>query len=256
MDAIITAGGVPEPGDPLYPFTNGKPKALLDLCGKPMIQWVLDAMDAAETIDRLMIVGIPPTETLRSPKLFNTIPDQGSMIDNIRAGVMGLLGDHPDARHIAVASSDIPAILPEQINWIVRTVQQTDEDIYYNVVTREVMEQRYPGSNRSFIHLKDMEVCGGDLNVIRASLTTSSDALWDQIIASRKNALKQAALIGFDTLLLLLLRQIDLEHGVKKVTKRLNLTGRALVCPYAEVAMDVDKPHQLEMMRADLSKRA
>ncbi len=36
---------------------------------------------------------------------------------------------------------------------------------------------------------------------------------------------------------------------------RLNITGRAIVCPYAEVGMDVDKPHQLEIMRADLKKR-
>jgi hypothetical protein len=29
----------------------------------------------------------------------------------------------------------------------------------------------------------------------------------------------------------------------------------AVICPYAEVGMDVDKPVQLEMMRADLAKR-
>ena len=117
------------------------------------------------------------------------------------------------------------------------------------------MEKRFPGSNRSYIHLKDMDVCGGDLNVVRASLVNGSDELWEKIIASRKNALKQAALLGYDNLLLLLLRQINLENAVRRVARRLNLTGRALVCPYAEIAMDVDKPHQLEIMRADLSKR-
>jgi hypothetical protein len=33
------------------------------------------------------------------------------------------------------------------------------------------------------------------------------------------------------------------------------MTGTAIVCPYAEVGMDVDKPHQLEMIRADLAER-
>jgi hypothetical protein len=33
------------------------------------------------------------------------------------------------------------------------------------------------------------------------------------------------------------------------------LKGKVLVCPYAEVGMDVDKPHQLEIMRLDLAKR-
>jgi len=36
----------------------------------------------------------------------------------------------------------------------------------------------------------------------------------------------------------------------------LSIKGRAIVCPYAEVGMDVDKPHQLAIMRADLAKRA
>lgn len=66
--------------------------------------------------------------------------------------------------------------------------------------------------------------------------------------------MKQAALIGYDTLLLLLLRQVTLENAVKRVTHRVGLTGRAIQCPYAEVGMDVDKPHQLEMMRSDLAK--
>jgi hypothetical protein len=118
------------------------------------------------------------------------------------------------------------------------------------------MEARFPGSNRSYVRLKDVEVCGGDLNVARTSMVNENNELWDRIIASRKNAFKQAALLGYDTLLLLLLRAISLEGAVKKVTRRLKLSGRALVSPYAELAMDVDKPHQLELLRADLAKRA
>ena len=58
MDAIITAGGIPKPEDPLYPFTQGISKALLEIAGKPMIQWVLDALNEAATIDNIVIVGL------------------------------------------------------------------------------------------------------------------------------------------------------------------------------------------------------
>jgi GTP:adenosylcobinamide-phosphate guanylyltransferase len=256
MDAVIIAGGLPEPGEPLYPFTQGKSKSLLDICGKPMIQWVLDALDQARKIDRIVIVGMGQVEGLQSDKVFCCNPDQGSMLQNIRSGVMQVMADHPDAQHVAVVSADIPAILPEQVDWVVETALQTDDDLYYNVVRREVMEKRFPGSNRSYARLKDMEVCGGDLNVIRTRTVTGNDELWERIIAARKNVVKQAALIGYDTLILLLLRQITLERAVKKVTRRIHLSGRALVCPYAEVAMDVDKPHQLELIRRDLCQRA
>jgi hypothetical protein len=46
-----------------------------------------------------------------------------------------------------------------------------------------------------------------------------------------------------------------IDEAANKLTARLKMTGRAVICPYAEVAMDVDKPNQLEMMRADLMER-
>jgi hypothetical protein len=39
------------------------------------------------------------------------------------------------------------------------------------------------------------------------------------------------------------------------ISKRLNLSGKAIVCPFAEIGMDVDKPHQLEIMRHYLNRR-
>jgi len=102
--------------------------------------------------------------------------------------------------------------------------------------------------------LKDVEVCGGDMNLVRTSLATSREEIWDRLIEARKNVFKQAALIGLDTLILLLLHRITLDDAVKTASQRLKISGRALVCPYAEVGMDVDKPHQLEIMREYLAK--
>ena len=49
MDAIILAGGIPLPEDPLYSYSKGDAKALIDVAGKPMIQWVLDASEPRKT---------------------------------------------------------------------------------------------------------------------------------------------------------------------------------------------------------------
>ena len=62
--------------------------------------------------------------------------------------------------------------------------------------------------------------------------------------------------IGILTLLLLLTGRLSLNAAVERVTKRLNITGRAIIWDYAEPAMDVDKPHQLEILRADLEALA
>ncbi len=253
MNAIVIAGGIPQPGEPLYEYTRGKAKALLDVGGKPMVQWVLDALDGAEAVQRVVMIGLEPESGIKSSKLVAYLTNQGSMVENIRAGIYKILELDPQASHVLVVSSDIPGITPEMVDWVVNTAMQTDEDAYYSVIPREVMERRFPTSKRSYTRLKDIEVCGGDMNLVRASLATSREEIWDRLIEARKNVFKQAALIGLDTLILLMLRRITLDDAVRRATRRLKISGRALVCPYAEVGMDVDKPHQLEIMRAYLS---
>jgi GTP:adenosylcobinamide-phosphate guanylyltransferase len=255
MDAIVTAGGVPLPEEPLYDATRGTPKALVDVAGKPMIQWVLDALTESKTVDNVIIVGLTEKSGLKCGKTMFFVSNQGKMVENLKAGARKVLEINKNADYALIVSSDIPAINGEMVDWVVNTTMQTKLDIYYNVIRREVMEKRFPGSKRTWTKLKDMEICGGDMNVGSLKLLTEDDTeIWEKITNSRKNVLKQAALIGFDTALLLLTGQLSLQKAETNIMNRLNIRGKAIVCPYAEVGMDVDKPHQLEIMRADLKK--
>jgi NDP-sugar pyrophosphorylase family protein len=255
MDAIVIAGGIPEPGDPLYEYTQGQPKALLDIAGKPMVQWILDALGGAETIARVVLVGLSEENELACNKEITYVPNQEGMLQNVRAGIEKGLEINPEARHVLGVSSDIPAINSEMVDWMVRKNQETDLDLYYTVIKRKVMEERFPNSNRSYTRLKDAEVCGGDMNMIRASTVRTNDELWDRIVAARKSVFKQAALLGYGNLFLLLSGQLTIDGAVKRVTKRMDITGQAVFSPYAEIGMDVDKPHQLEILRADLMSK-
>jgi GTP:adenosylcobinamide-phosphate guanylyltransferase len=257
MDAVVIAGGTPQPGEYLYEETKGIPKAMLDIAGKPMIQWVLNALSDAQTIANVVVIGLPPECCdVRCNKPLSFIPNQADMIENLRTGAKKVLEINPQTQHILTVSSDIPGITGEMIDWEVHTAMETDHDAYYHVIKREVMEARYPGSRRSYVHLKDMQVCGGDMNILRAQTATANEALWKKIVDARKSALKQASLLGYDTLLLLFFRLLTLDKAAAMASKRLSIRGRAIVCPYAEVGMDVDKPHQLEIMRADLAQGA
>ena len=256
MDVIVTAGGEIRPEDLLYPYTQGRHKALLDMAGKPMAQWVLDALGASTRVGRVVVVGLPEGCGLTCMKSLTFVPDQGNMLSNMEAGAKELLKANPQHRQVLVAASDAPAVRTDMIDWLIDTIVKTDKDIYYNVIPQEVMEKRFPGSRRTFTHLKDLVLTGGDVNAINTRVFSSESPLWGRIIAARKNPIEQARLIGLDTVFLLLIRQITLERALKNITHRLGVTGQAIVCPYAEMGMDVDKPHQLELMRSDLSRQA
>lgn len=255
MDAVVTAGGIPQPNELLYPYTQGKPKALLDICGKPMVQWVLDALSGAKSVENVVLIGLTEESGVTCTKPLLFIPNTLSMIENIIFGIKKVLEIHPSATHILLVSSDIPAITPEMVDWEVDTTLKTDVDLCYNLIKREVIEARYPGSKRTFTRLKGMQVCSGDMNVIHTSVISANPEIWEKLVATRKNPIKQAAIIGFDVFILALLGLITVDQAVKKATARLHMTGAAIMCPFAEVGMDVDKPVQLEIMRADLGKQ-
>ena len=98
MDAIITAGGIPLPEEPLYAATQGHPKAMVDIAGKPMIQWVLDALSEAKTVDHVIIVGLTEKSGLTCGKEITYIPNQGKMVENLQAGARKALEITPKAR--------------------------------------------------------------------------------------------------------------------------------------------------------------
>ena len=255
MDALVTAGGTPEPGEPLYEYTQGKPKALLEIAGKPMIQWVLDALSASLKVERVVVVGIDESSGVTCTKPLAFVPNQEGMFENLQAGAFKLGELKPGTRVVLSLSSDIPAITGEMVDWAVQKVQETDDELYYLVHSREVMETRFHESRRSFYRLGNVDVCGADMHAFDVSLATTHQDLWRSLFAARKNAFHQAALIGFDTLILFVLRLMTVDQTAQRVGRHLKIRTRAIFCPYAEAGMDADKPFQVDILRRDLEKR-
>ena len=256
MDAIITAGGIPGPEEPLYEYTQGKSKALLEIGGKPMVQWVLDALCGSEKIEQIVMVGLDPDIGLVCSKPIAYLPNQGGMLDNVRTSINKVVELNPEVELILLVSSDIPAMTTEMVDWAIDTALETEHDMYYNVITQEDMEARFPASKRSFIKFKDAVVCGGDMNIVRASAASGNDELWTKLIAARKNVFKQAALFGYWTLILMLTRRLSIHDAAPRISKQIGIRGRAVFCPYPELGMDVDKPYQFEILRKDLEGKA
>jgi GTP:adenosylcobinamide-phosphate guanylyltransferase len=255
MDAIVTAGGIPQPEDPLYSFSNGDAKALIDIAGKPMVQWVLDALGAAKNVDNVIVIGLSSRSGVTCKKPLHFISNQGRMLANIVAGVHKSLELNKKNKYVLVSSSDIPALKPEMVDWLVETCMQTKDDLYYGVCTREVMENRFPDSKRTYTKLKDIQLCGADIHVSHVRMATEHLDTWESLIGTRKSPLKQASIIGLDTFFQVATRSITLEDLVAKVSGRIGIQGRAILWPHAEPCMDVDKPYQLELLRADLERQ-
>ncbi len=253
MDAIVLAGGLLSPDDPLFPEAPHGLKALLDVEGKPMVQWVLDALCASGCIERVVVVGLPANAEISCTQPWRSVDEKSDVIRSVKAAADTLADEGTDAEYVVVVSADAPAIRGEMVAWLAGRVAKSDHDFLMCVVERSTMERRFPDARRTYLRFRDRDVCGGDMAACRLSAARGAGKLAAELSRSRKHPLRQAMMIGFGTLLLLLTRRLTLDSAVRRVGSRLGIDACALVCPYAEVAMDVDKPSQLAAVRSALA---
>jgi len=221
MDAILLAGGGANPDDPLYSISAGKPKSLVPIAGKPLAQWVIDALAASNSVDRLFIIGLDADSGLSLPAGTRFVGDSGSLLGNVRSGAMAAIEGGDPSRPVMVVSSDIPALEPAMVDWLAAAAMETDDDFYYCAIDRSVMDERFPGSGRSFIRFSDREICGGDLAVMRPSAFLDGADIWRRLTEGRKSAFAMASAIGLDVLALLFFHRLSLAEAARKASSPL-----------------------------------
>jgi CTP:molybdopterin cytidylyltransferase MocA len=253
--AILFAGQAdPAEGPTALTVATGQPrKALLTLRGRPMLSYVAEALSASGCVGRLVVVGLSGEDAPASISALpiTYLPDRGAMIANALSALDIL--DTED--HVLFASSDIPLLSAEAVCDFVARSQATGADLCYPAVRREVMEARFPGSGRSFRHLVEGDMAGGDLFFARPAVLRKNAALVQRLSASRKAALGLARLLGPGILLRFALRRLriaDLERGASAI---FGCSCRAIISPYAELAMDVDHPKHLDVVLRAMGER-
>jgi len=252
VDSVILAGGRPQPGDPLYAYTGGQAKALLKVGRHTMLERVADALQRAPSVQAVVVVGLDEVETagLTFARPVHFLPDQGGMVANARAGIHWLHAQRPAATEVLLSTADIPLLSTSVVEWLVNACRPFDCLAYYTVVRRETMEIRFPGSRRTFVRLREMQIAGGDLHIVQTRILATDDELWEALTNARKHAWKLARLVGPGMLLRLVARRLTVDAIERAAGRIFDAPIRLVISPHPELAMDVDRPHQLEIMRA------
>lgn len=252
MDCVITAGGKPGPDDLLYAYTQGKVKAQLEMNGRTMLERVVDALQESKYVQEIVVVGLGSDLDMTFKRPVHHLPDQGSLISNGLAGLRWLRQYRGRTDHVLCSSADIPMISGAMVDEFIEQCQPLHAYLYYNFVTQETMEARFPNSRRTFVKLKGANVAGGDIVIMHAEIAESHIELWNALSQARKNAWQIARVVGFGFLLKFLFRRVGYAEIEATATRILGKPARILVNPHAEMAMDGDKPHQIDLLRRHL----
>lgn len=230
---------------------GGKPtgwEALIDVAGRPMVARVLDALGGATAVTGGAVVGPPAVEDLMPPDFVRVEP-VGDTVANL---VAGLAARPPGTEHVLIATADIPLITAPIVDGLLKSLGDLSEDVYFPVVRREVAEARFPHVRRTYVHLRDGRYTAGNLFVVRPRVLLADrggEGLLDRMVRWRKAPWRMALVLGPGLLAGLLLHTLSLEDAARRVSRRLGLSGRAIVTPHAEIGVDIDKPGDLALCR-------
>jgi molybdopterin-guanine dinucleotide biosynthesis protein A len=245
LNAVVLGGG--KTGDP-FPAGFGVPvKALIPIADRPMAWYVLRALRESGKVDRIVYIG--PTTPALEPLIDVNVPDAGGMLENLEAGLARLQAkDVRSDGRVLLATADVPLLTANAV----RDLFERDPGaaLVYPVVPEGAAERQFPGGKRTYARVLEGRFTGGNLFVLEPGLVGQFMPRLRQVIANRKNPVALAGVIGLGTLFKLLLGRLSIPDLEARVSHILGVPARALITEAAEIGFDVDKPEDLELVRA------
>jgi molybdopterin-guanine dinucleotide biosynthesis protein A len=244
MNAVVLAGG---PCDDVAKLQPGAPnKAFVDICGTTLVGRVVAALRDSPSIERIVVV-TPPDEwgnpDLRAADDFR--PDGVRIRDSLRNGLEGFAFD----RALLVATSDLPVLTIAAVEDFAERSTALDADVVYGCVEKRVHLQRYPRIPHTWARMRDGTFCGGGLAAIKPRALPLLERFIEDLGAARKHPFKLASLFGWDMLARFAIGRLSIAQAEARASRILGAPVRALVSPFPETGVNVDRVGDVELAR-------
>jgi len=249
MDCLVLAGGRPQPSDPLFDETRGRQKAAIDLAGRPMITWVLDALRHSRHIDRVVLVGLDDDTPVGGRVV--RVPDQGSLTDNLYAGMARLPGTGP----AAYCWSDIPLATAPMFDRFIDSVEDPGLDVNAGLVPKADILARYPDASDLWLRFAEGAFIAADFGLFHPRHAARLRPHIAGLAPQRKSAWRQALAVGLPLLVRFASGRLTMPELEQRLVRRYGLRCRIRVAADPELGLDVDGPGNLAVCRRALAGR-
>jgi GTP:adenosylcobinamide-phosphate guanylyltransferase len=255
--AIVLAGQ--RPGvDPLAQHFGQPNKALIDVAGQPMLARVGRTLAACKNAQQIVIVAQNVAKLFDHPATAWMANDPRIIArdcgDSVVQAIIDTLAALPDAYPFLLTTADNVLLDHHMIDTFVAGAAA--QDVAVALVERKTLEAAYPGNRRTWLPFRGGAYSGANLFWLGSPLANEALAVWRGIEQQRKKARAVLGAFGGGLALMVGLRLLTLDQAIARVGRRLGLAARAVILPYAEACIDVDKPSDHAMVEEILRARA
>ncbi len=249
FNALVLAG-TKERG-PLEIAENVDNKALIMLESRPMIDYIVDALNSSENIGRILVVG--PKNELHpyiGKKVDEILNPGNSILENMEIG----LNFFNSADNLLLLTSDIPLITSKAIDEFLEICTKRKAYIGYPIITKENIVKKYPETQRTSVKMKEGTFCGGNIVFFKPEVFFQNKKLIKELFDNRKATWKYVKILGLKFILKFLFKTLNIEEVEKRVTDIFGYNSIAVMISYPEIMIDLDKPSDLKLIRKCLER--
>ncbi len=154
-----------------------------------------------------------------------------------------------------ITTADHALLTPKIIDHFAACAEQSDADLAMGVVAESVIRASYPSTTRTYLRFRDGRYSGANLFAFQLPQALRAADFWIRAEAFRKRPWRLASTFGPTTLLLFALRRLSLEQALERASRAIGCQVRAVPLPFAEAAIDVDRPSDLDLASEILTAR-
>jgi MobA-like NTP transferase domain len=253
INVLILAGQRAGVRDPLLENAGVKWKALLPIHGKHMAEYVLAALDASACVSRPYWVSGLDKDIIDSG--LNQSPSEaGPASSVVVAAGAGL--PYP----FMVTTCDHPLLTSEMVDYFLCESEKSGADFTLGLAMKDIIAPAYPHVKRTYLkfkatHQNSGHVSGCNLFYVANKKGLEAIKFWRAAQHDRKKPVKLARRLGIGMLLKYITGGLTLKIAFEHASKSLNINAKPVILPFAEAAIDVDKPSDLELVTQILAKR-
>lgn len=244
---LILAGQREGIVDPLCEATGVERKAVVPINGRPMIDYVLSALDDAELAQPFHVSGFDAAYDTRLAQSPSGAGPADSTDAALRAGI-----NLP----CLITTADHPLLTVQMLESFLYQARESNADFCVGFAQKAIIQPAYPNVKRTYLNFSDRSVSGCNLFYISSAKGLAAIEFWKEAQHLRKQPLRLARSLGWGVLFNYALGRLSLEGAFEYASKRLNITAIPVIIPIAEAAIDVDKPSDKTLVEAILSGRS
>jgi len=251
--AIVLAAGR-GPNDPMAKAYGVTHKCALPVNGVPMLQRVVGALQQSRSIAAISI-------SIENPAIVReTLANKDSAISIIPSERSAPLSAIVAVKKLAtfpvlLTTADHALLTPAMIDYFCDEAEQNGADFSAGLARAETVLAAYPQSVRTFFRFGKDRVSGCNLFAISNGNGLRILEKWQYLEHSRKKPWRLVAAFGWLALVRFALGLLSLDGVFRTVSTRLGLVAKPVLLPFAEAAIDVDKPSDLALAEAILKRR-